>query len=90
MFRMYKNPSACFAVLTKISLEKYRKIGIIEKEKLSEGETSPMYPIYVVHQVDPEIGSAIQAEMDRQSSHLELIASENFASVPVMSAAGTP
>ena len=49
-----------------------------------------MYPIYVVHQVDPEIGSAIQAEMDRQSSHLELIASENFASVPVMSAAGTP
>lgn len=49
-----------------------------------------MYPIYVVHQVDPEIGSAIQAEMDRQSSHLELIASENFASIPVMSAAGTP
>ncbi len=49
-----------------------------------------MYPIDVVNQVDPEIGSAIRAEMERQSSHLELIASENFASIPVMSAAGTP
>lgn len=49
-----------------------------------------MYPIDVVRQVDPDIANAIQAEMDRQESHLELIASENFASIPVMSAAGTP
>ncbi len=49
-----------------------------------------MYPIDVVHQVDPEIGEAIRLEMERQASHLELIASENFASIPVMSAAGTP
>ena len=49
-----------------------------------------MYPIDVIHAVDPEVADAIQAEIDRQESHIELIASENFASVPVMSAAGTP
>jgi len=49
-----------------------------------------MYPIDVIHAVDPEIADAIQAEIDRQESHIELIASENFASIPVMSAAGTP
>lgn len=49
-----------------------------------------MYPIDVIHAVDPEVADAIQAEIDRQESHIELIASENFASIPVMSAAGTP
>ena len=49
-----------------------------------------MYPIDVIHAVDPEVADAIQAEIDRQETHIELIASENFASVPVMSAAGTP
>ena len=49
-----------------------------------------MYPIDVIHAVDPEVAGAIQAEIDRQESHIELIASENFASVPVMFAAGTP
>ena len=49
-----------------------------------------MYSIDVVHQVDPEIADAIQAEMDRQETRIELIASENFASIPVMSAMGTP
>ena len=49
-----------------------------------------MYPIDVIHAVDPEVADAIEAELERQESHIELIASENFASVPVMSAAGTP
>ena len=49
-----------------------------------------MYPIDVVHAVDPQVADAIQAELDRQEHRLELIASENFASIPVMSAAGTP
>ena len=49
-----------------------------------------MYPIDVIHAVDPEVADAIQAEIDRQETHIELIASENFASIPVMSAAGTP
>jgi len=49
-----------------------------------------MYSIDIVHAVDPEIAEAIQAELQRQESHIELIASENFASFPVMSAAGTP
>ena len=49
-----------------------------------------MYPLQIVHQADPEIADAIQREIDRQESHLELIASENFASFPVMSAMGTP
>ena len=49
-----------------------------------------MYPIDVVQAVDPAVADAIQREIDRQESHLELIASENFASFPVMSAMGTP
>ena len=49
-----------------------------------------MYSIDIVHAVDTEIADAIQAELQRQESHIELIASENFVSFPVMSAAGTP
>ena len=51
-----------------------------------------MYPIDVIHEVDPQVADAIQAEIDRQESHIELIASENFASIPVtatMAAAST-
>ena len=48
-----------------------------------------MYSIDVVRAVDPDIADAIQREVDRQESHIELIASENFASVPVISAMGT-
>lgn len=38
---------------------------------------------------DPEIWSAIQAEERRQEEHIELIASENYASPMVMAAQGT-
>ena len=39
--------------------------------------------------VDPEIWAAIQAENRRQEQHIELIASENYASPAVMAAQGS-
>ncbi len=38
---------------------------------------------------DPELGAAIAAERQRQEDHVELIASENYASPQVMAAQGT-
>lgn len=38
---------------------------------------------------DPEVASAITAELERQRSSIELIASENFTSLAVMEAAGS-
>ena len=49
-----------------------------------------MYPIDIVRAVDPQVADAMQAEVDRQENRIELIASENFASIPVISAMGTP
>ena len=40
-------------------------------------------------EVDPEIYQAVQAEIRRQNENIELIASENFASLAVLEAAGT-
>ena len=42
-----------------------------------------------VANVDPEIWSAIQRENQRQEDHIELIASENYASPAVMAAQGS-
>jgi len=42
-----------------------------------------------VAQTDPELWSAIVAERARQEAHIELIASENYASPAVMEAQGT-
>ncbi len=42
-----------------------------------------------IAQADPELWSAIQSENKRQHDHLELIASENYASPAVMEAQGT-
>ena len=42
-----------------------------------------------IAQTDPELWSAIQNENRRQHDHLELIASENYASPAVMQAQGT-
>ncbi|MBQ7562485.1 MAG: serine hydroxymethyltransferase [Lachnospiraceae bacterium] len=49
-----------------------------------------MYSLDEVKKVDPEIAEAIEAEMRRQNSHLELIASENWVSKAVMAAMGSP
>jgi glycine hydroxymethyltransferase len=43
----------------------------------------------LVEQADPEIFAAIQAENARQEQHIELIASENYASPAVMAAQGS-
>ncbi len=40
--------------------------------------------------VDPEIAAAIEGEVERQQSSIELIASENFTSPAVLAAMGTP
>ena len=49
-----------------------------------------MYSLEQVKAVDPEIAQAIVAEQNRQNSHLELIASENWVSKAVMAAMGSP
>lgn len=49
-----------------------------------------MYSLDEVRLTDPEIASAIEAEMERQNSHIELIASENWVSHAVMGAMGSP
>ena len=43
----------------------------------------------LIEQTDPEIFAAIQAENHRQEAHIELIASENYASPAVMAAQGS-
>ncbi|PWI44198.1 serine hydroxymethyltransferase [Streptomyces sp. ICBB 8177] len=42
-----------------------------------------------LHDLDPEIAAAVDAELHRQQSTLEMIASENFAPVAVMEAQGS-
>ena len=49
-----------------------------------------MYSIEELRKVDPEVADAIEKEQQRQNSHLELIASENWVSKAVMSAMGSP
>jgi len=43
----------------------------------------------LVEQADPEVWAAIQAENARQEHHIELIASENYASPAVLAAQGS-
>lgn len=49
-----------------------------------------MYSLDEVRCVDCEIADAIVAEQERQNSHIELIASENWVSKAVMAAMGSP
>lgn len=49
-----------------------------------------MYSLEEVKAVDSQVADAITAEMDRQNSHIELIASENWVSKAVMAAMGSP
>ena len=43
----------------------------------------------LIREVDPEVAEAIELELNRQRTHIELIASENFVSPAVMAAMGT-
>ncbi len=49
-----------------------------------------MYSLDEVKKVDTEIAQAIVDEQERQNSHIELIASENWVSKAVMAAMGSP
>ena len=52
-------------------------------------ERDDMYTLEDIQAVDREVADAITAEFERQSSHIELIASENWVSPAVMSAMGS-
>ncbi|MFA9378484.1 MAG: serine hydroxymethyltransferase [Lachnotalea sp.] len=49
-----------------------------------------MYSFDEIKNVDVDVADAITAEMERQNSHIELIASENWVSKAVMAAMGSP
>lgn len=49
-----------------------------------------MYSLDEVKAVDPEIAQAVVDEQNRQNSHIELIASENWVSKAVMAVMGSP
>ena len=49
-----------------------------------------MYSFEEVKNADAAVADAITAEMERQNSHIELIASENWVSNAVMAAMGSP
>ncbi len=49
-----------------------------------------MFELEHVRKTDPEVAKAIDLEIGRQRSKIELIASENFVSPAVMEAMGTP
>ena len=49
-----------------------------------------MYSIEAVDRVDHEIAELIREEINRQNSHIEQIASENWVSTAVMAAMGSP
>ena len=49
-----------------------------------------MYSIDDVAKTDKDIADLIEAELARQNSHIELIASENWVSKAVMAAMGSP
>ena len=43
----------------------------------------------LIRSADPEVAQAIELELNRQRTHIELIASENFVSPAVMAAMGS-
>ena len=49
-----------------------------------------MYSFDEIKNTDPQLAEAIEAEIERQNSHIELIASENWVSKAVMAAMGSP
>lgn len=49
-----------------------------------------MYSFEEIKSVDPQVAQAMEQEINRQRSNIELIASENFVSKAVMAAMGSP
>lgn len=56
----------------------------------NEAEDFVMYSFDEVKKVDLEVANAMEKEINRQKSNIELIASENFVSEAVMAAMGSP
>jgi len=48
-----------------------------------------MINLKAIHEFDKELAEAMEKELNRQRGNIELIASENFVSLPVMAAMGT-
>ncbi|MEX1043421.1 MAG: serine hydroxymethyltransferase, partial [Acidimicrobiia bacterium] len=48
-----------------------------------------MIEMHPLATVDPTVADMIQRDLDRQNTHIHLIASENFASPAVMAASGS-
>lgn len=69
--------------------EKYYDSNAPHRAVMNE-EDEKMYSLDEVKRVDSEIAEAIVAEQERQNSHIELIASENWVSKAVMAAMGSP
>jgi glycine hydroxymethyltransferase len=56
---------------------------------MSNSSSNPALNANPIDKIDPEISAAIAAERERQESHIELIASENFTYPAVMEAQGS-
>jgi glycine hydroxymethyltransferase len=56
---------------------------------VNDGHQTMFHRNILVEQTDPELWDAIRSENQRQEEHIELIASENYASPAVMAAQGT-
>ena len=55
-----------------------------------KGRMETMYSLEEIRNTDPEIADCICKEVERQNSHIELIASENWVSKAGMAAMGSP
>jgi glycine hydroxymethyltransferase len=56
---------------------------------MSSNSARPEFFVSSLAQVDPEVFAVVQSENQRQEDHIELIASENYASKAVMEAQGS-
>ncbi|GGA61741.1 serine hydroxymethyltransferase [Pseudoclavibacter endophyticus] len=63
--------------------------GAADRPAATPIRTAPAVLNDPLERIDPEIASALRAELDRQEGTLEMIASENFAPVAVMAAQGS-
>ena len=68
----------------------YKEIGKkVKNEMIRKVRLENMYSFEEIQAVDPEIAKCITDEVERQNSHIELIASENWVSKAVMAAMGS-
>ena len=65
------------------------RLQIFDSEGIHKKERT-MYSLDEVRLEDPQVAEAISKEIERQNSHIELIASENWVSHAVMAAMGSP